>query len=76
MEDCCKPTDEKDNTDNMEKGGESKMKIGKIILWAIIAILTIAVIYVVFFRGGVSSGSVVSTGQAVKQASGGMVGGC
>ena len=51
----------------------------KVILWIIIAILIIAVVYVVFLRGG-STGQVVQTaqsaGQVASQASSGMVGGC
>ncbi len=66
-----------DNKDNTIKGGELKMDIKKIIMWIITALLAIAVIYVVFFRGagGGTGGAISSTAQAV-QSSGGMVGGC
>ena len=77
MEDCCCNTDKTSHEKN-EKGGKTNMDTKKIILWAIIAILAIAVVYVVFFRGsGISvvSNAASSAGQAV-QSSAGMVGGC
>lgn len=76
MEDCC---DTKEPAKESEKGGnKTQMDIKKVILWVIIAILAIAVIYVVFFRG-TSSGSAISAAQTagqVARSSGGMVGGC
>ncbi len=49
----------------------------KTILWIIIAVLAIAVLYVVFFRGSGTTGQVVQSAQTVGQvASSGMVGGC
>jgi flagellar basal body-associated protein FliL len=71
VRDCC-VSENKETEDKGVKGGKMNRKI---ILWIIIAILAIAVLYVVF---NVSSG----TGQAVQsagQAAGnlrGMVGGC
>ena len=55
------------------------MQKEKIVLWAIIGILLLAVIYTVFFQGNsVDAGSISSTtGQATKAAAySGMVGGC
>ena len=75
MEDCCKPNEDEDIS---IKGGKATMDIKKIILWVIIALLAIAVIYVVFIRPS-SGGSVISAGRAagqVARSSGGMVGGC
>ncbi len=70
MEDCCD-----NNEDNSTKGGKMKIDLKKIILWIIIAILAIAVIYVLFFKGSASGNVISSTGQAA-QSYGGMVGGC
>ncbi len=71
MEDCCSS-----NGNKSEKGGKMKMEINmKLVLWIIIAILAIAVIYVLFFKGSTSGSIVSSVGQAAKS-SGGMVGGC
>ena len=48
----------------------------KVILWIIIAILIIATVYVVFFKGS-GTGAVVQSAQSAGQvASSGMVGGC
>ncbi len=52
------------------------MDMKNVILWIVITILVLAVIYVVFLKGG-STGSAISTAQSVGQvASSGMVGGC
>ena len=49
----------------------------KTILWIIIAILAVAVLYVVFFKGSGTGSAIQSAGQAAGQvASSGMVGGC
>ena len=69
MPDCCE-------TDKNLKGGNIKMDTKSVVLWVVIAILVIAVVYVVFFRGG-STGSAISAGQSAGQVvSSGMVGGC
>lgn len=47
----------------------------KTILWIIIAILAIAVLYIVFFKGS-GTGQAVSTAGQAAQSYGGMVGGC
>ena len=55
-----------------------KKDIKNWILWGVIALLAIAVIYVVFFNGSAGS-STLSAGQTAGQAAssyGGMVGGC
>ena len=68
MSDCCGNTN--------SNGGNTKMDTKNVVLWIVIAILVIAVVYVVFFKGG-STGSAISAGQSVGQvASSGMVGGC
>jgi hypothetical protein len=52
------------------------MKTEKVVLWAIIGVLLLAVVYTVFFSGGSSIESLsASSGQAA-QAYSGMVGGC
>jgi len=53
------------------------MEIQKIVLWAVIGILLLAVVYTVFFQGGGSSTGALSSnaGQAASAYSG-MVGGC
>ena len=52
MEDCCsKENKEENQRDNRMKGGKIDMNTKRIILWIIIALLVLAVIYVVFFRG-------------------------
>ena len=72
MKDCCSPT----HTDKEMKGGNENMDIKKVVLWVVIAILALAVIYVVFLKGG-STGSAISAGQSAGQVvSSGMVGGC
>jgi len=49
------------------------METNKIILWAVIAVLVIAVFYVTF-AAGTSAGTIQPTAQAANY--GGMVGGC
>ncbi len=78
MEEHNEEHNEEEHLKEQEKKG-SKFKVNKrIILWVIIAILAIAVIYVVFFKDATSSAQViVSTGQqAARSTSSGMVGGC
>lgn len=60
------------------KKKEITLKINKrFILWVIIAILAIAVIYVVFFKDATSAQVIASTSQQVaRSSSSGMVGGC
>ncbi len=54
-----------------------KFKVNKrVILWIIIAILAIAVIYVVFFRDATTGQAIASTTQQAARSSSGMVGGC
>ena len=60
--DCCE-------SEVNSKGGKT-MDIKQFILWAVIAILGLAVIYVLFFQG---VGNVATAGQT---AGSGMVGGC
>ena len=61
----------------VDNKGETKMETQKIVLWAVIGILLIAVTYTVFFNGGANSASTLSpsAGQAASAYSG-MVGGC
>ena len=65
--------------ENMEnkilKGG--KMETQKVVLWVIIGVLLLAVIYTVFFQGGsTTSTSLSSTAGQAASAYSGMVGGC
>ncbi len=71
MEDCCKS--DKDEQDRNKEGKMVDLK--KVIIWTIIAILIIAVVYVLFFRGSLGGSAVSSSGQAARSASA-MVGGC
>ena len=84
--DCCKTKDEKkcckdlekhskESSDNV-KGGS--METQKIVLWAIIGILLLAVVYAVFFQGfaGSASSSLSPTAGQAAGAYSGMVGGC
>jgi TctA family transporter len=59
---------------NKMKGG--KVETQKIVLWAIIGLLLLAVIYTVFFQGGSSTSSLSSTAGQAASAYSGMVGGC
>ncbi len=70
------PNEEEPLKEQEKKGG--KFKVNKrIILWVIVAILAIAVIYVVFFRNNATVGqAIASAGQAARSSSSGMVGGC
>ena len=59
------------------KKKEITLKIDKrFVLWVIIAILAIAVIYVVFFKDATTTQAIASAGQAARSSSSGMVGGC
>ncbi len=63
------------------KGGKMKGDLKTFILWGVIALLAIAVLYVLFFSGdGSSSASSISAAKSASQAAqssyGGMVGGC
>ncbi len=58
------------------KKKEITLKIDKrFVLWVIIAILAIAVIYVVFFKDATATQAIASTTRAASSSSG-MVGGC
>jgi len=52
------------------------MKTQKIVLWAIIGILLLAVIYTVFFQGGGSTSALSANAGQAAQTYSGMVGGC
>ncbi len=59
------------------KKKEITLKINKrFILWVIIAILSVAVIYVVFFKDATVAQAVTSASQTARSSSSGMVGGC
>ncbi|MEX0920097.1 MAG: hypothetical protein WDZ69_00770 [Candidatus Pacearchaeota archaeon] len=54
------------------------MKINRdTVLWISIAVLSVLVVYVVFFQGqGVDAGTTTQAGRTAGQAASGMVGGC
>ncbi len=66
---------EEEHQEEQNKAGKFKLD-KRIVLWIIIAILAIAVIYVVFFKDATTGQAIASAGQAARSSSSGMVGGC
>ncbi len=69
---CCEHKEKEHSTEGTESTGGGKKMNTKIILWAVIAVLIIAVLYVTF--GSAVTGPAVNSFSQV--ATGGMVGGC
>ena len=63
--DCCENT-KHENQEKSMKWGSMNMDTKNVVLWVVIAILALAVIYVVFFKGGLtgnaSAGALDTTG--------------
>lgn len=71
--DCCSNESTREESKANLKGGKMDKRI---LLWIIIAILVLAVIYVVFFKDTGSVSAAAGSASSAAQSYGGMVGGC
>lgn len=53
-----------------------KQNLGKLVLWGVIGLLLLAVVYVTFFKGSVSTAQLGANAGQAASAYSGMVGGC